>query len=369
MTLKRPRFSPLRWFQSRGIYHEQAEKLRDLEKILKFNDTIFLLMKAPRKELHALIGTLSARLSAPVIAPYASFYTENPYEPILKIGKKGLPPDLSDLKLNNSVKVAFDIDRMDQYFVSLGSGVYAMDDADIQRNHELKELEFDVKLMTIPDADNRMLLCFIDPAKLPVTFRNGDRFNIRFDGNVPGIAFPNCEADFEEEDDGYNPDEDDIAWNEYLTLLSRDLKSQEELDKPDKPESPISQRIVNPVMMNNPSPRIPLRSPFPPLMPTCLSTIWTSMPKRHGDKLELRRQTQSGLPRKLKSLTKRINPVRSPNRLEHLLTSRSSSLRRLTKARPSETEDPQISVWETSMNGRDRSLATSPVTLKATLPH
>lgn len=47
------------------------------------------------------------------------------------MGEKGLPSDLSAVKLNNSVKVAFDIDRIGQYFVSFGSGLYAMDEADM----------------------------------------------------------------------------------------------------------------------------------------------------------------------------------------------------------------------------------------------
>lgn len=218
-------------FKRRGIYYDQAEQVRDVEKSLKVDNPIFLLVKAPGKQLRNVISALSSRLREPLIVPYASFYTNNPYATVLKMGEKNLPPDLSAFKFVESVNVAFDVDRIDQYFACLGSGLFAMDEMDIECNSELKQTELDIKLMTMPGADERMYLCFIDPAKLPVTLKDGGQFKIRFDGQVPGIMFPNFENLVEMEDPYHVPDMEDPdaeAYTAYLAYLCEIRKAQAE---------------------------------------------------------------------------------------------------------------------------------------------
>lgn len=60
-------------------------------------------------------------------------------------------------------------------------------------------MESDVKLMTTPDASNRMLLCSVNPTNLLVILKSRGSVKIRFDRNIPDTTFPTCkEIDLED---------------------------------------------------------------------------------------------------------------------------------------------------------------------------
>ncbi|GLI72796.1 hypothetical protein PoHVEF18_000980 [Penicillium ochrochloron] len=65
------------------------------------------------------------------------------------MGPGGFPLSLAELGIETSVKVGFDVNRMDEYFVNYGAGIYGLDEADLNDHKQLLQTEFDVKLMTL----------------------------------------------------------------------------------------------------------------------------------------------------------------------------------------------------------------------------
>lgn len=175
-------------FKTSAPFGDQQHKVDLVSNMLRRDKHLFLLIQGPKVPWFKLMRVLAKSLQDPVIAPYATFFRASPCLPVLEVNDD-VPPSLPDLGIRTSMKLGFDVDRMDQYFLNYGSGIYGLDKADLDSHQKLIQAEFNVKLINFPGAQNQKYICLIDLTELPLALREGDRFRIRFDRQLPsGLA-------------------------------------------------------------------------------------------------------------------------------------------------------------------------------------
>lgn len=197
-------------FKTSAPFGDQQHKVDLVSKMLRRDQHLFLLIQGPKGPWFTLIRVLAKSLQDPVIAPYAAFFRASSCLPVLEMNDD-VPPSLPDLGIRTSMKIGFDVDRMDQYFLNYGSGIYGLDEADLGAHQRLIQAEFNVKLIDFPGAQNQKYICLIDLTELPLALREGDRFRIRFDRQLPSGLAGGLAPDFDERDSVDSEDIENVA--------------------------------------------------------------------------------------------------------------------------------------------------------------